>query len=144
MDYIEYILLFGLGFYLGFKVADALMRYTFKKMVEEAGLDINDMKKFTEHHAPELGRLIDDATGESTLDIVEIKVEKHGEQLYVFRKDTDQFLGQGANKEDLIRRLGEKLVNVRLSISEEDGAEFIGGTYNYDIGTKEIQKKDLS
>jgi hypothetical protein len=38
--------------------------------------------------------------------------------------------------------LGEKLVNVRLSISPEDGAEFIGGTYNFDIGTKELKKND--
>lgn len=117
------------------------MRYTFKKMVEEAGLDINDMKKFTEHHAPELGRLIDDATGESTLDIVEIKVEKHGEQLYVFRKDTDQFLGQGANKEDLIRRLGEKLVNVRLSISEEDGQSSSAGLTTTISAPKKSRKK---
>lgn len=138
MDYIEYILIFALGAYVGFRVSDAMMEIAFKRMVEEAGLSMNDMKKFAKHHE---GILRAEA-GEAALDQVEIKVEKHGEQLYVFRKDTDQFLGQGKDREDLIRSLGEKLVNVRLSISEEDGSELIGGTYNYDVGTKELKKQD--
>lgn len=137
MDILEYILIFALGAYVGFKVSDALMQITFKKMVEEAGLNIDDLRKVTTHHAKELG--ID--PGEDDLESISIKVELHNDTLYVFRKDNDQFLGQGTDKEELIRRLGEKMRGVRLVIDKEDGADLIDGSYVFNINSKEIKKQ---
>ena len=136
MELIEIILIFAAGAFVGYRVANAFMMIAFKKMAEEAGLTANDLKKFADHHAQELGINQD----ENGYDVVEIKVEQHGDALYVFRKDNDQFLGQGTDKEDLIRRLGEKLKNVRLVIDQDDGAELIGGSFNFDVTTKEIKK----
>ncbi len=58
-------------------------------------------------------------------EIVEVKLEQHGEQLYAFRKDNDQFLGQGADRDSLIARLNQTMKPCRVNISREDGAELL-------------------
>lgn len=74
------------------------------------------------------------------LPVVEIKLEQHGEMIYAFRKDNDQFLGQGDTRENLIHRLGERMRNVRLSIAAEDGGEILGGrSWSYDTKERTIK-----
>ena len=70
---------------------------------------------------------------------VQIKVEQVGAELYAYRKDDGLFLGQGSTKELLIERLADKLKDVRLMISKEDGADLLGkGKYTFDRDTKQI------
>lgn len=135
MELIELLLAFAAGCWLGFRVNEAMMAITFKKMIEEAGITPKDLRKF---HDKFKGEFQEDSDPE--LDVIEIRIEKHKDCLYAFRKDNDQFLGQGATKEDLIRRLGEKIRGTRLTIAEGDGSEFIGGAYNFDCTTKEINE----
>ena len=133
MEYLGYIVALVIGIYIGFKANDIIMRATFESMIREAGLDHKDLTKLVDHFREEM---ID----EDDLDQVSIKIERHNDTLYAFRKDNDEFLGQGATKEDLIVRLGEKLRNVKLVITPEDGADFIGGSFNFDVTTKEIKQ----
>ena len=129
----ELLIIFACGAFVGWKANDIMMRHTFGKMLDEAGMTDKDLKKFADHWA---GRMEMDEEEESTpLDHVAIKIEKHGEHLYAFRKDNDQFLGQGATKEDLIARMGEKLRNVNLVVSEEDGSQYIGAGTNFKFNT---------
>jgi hypothetical protein len=55
-----------------------------------------------------------------------IKVEQHGEQLYVFRKDNDEFLGQGRSYDEILKILQSKFKNVKFAVHKEDGAELLG------------------
>ncbi len=67
----------------------------------------------------------DSITGEITLTPIEIRLEKIGDQIFAYRLDTDQFLGQGSDREALIQRLTENLTNVRLIVAQEDGADLL-------------------
>lgn len=119
-DIMIYLLCFFAGFYVGWKINDSFTRFTFGKMLEEAGVTNRDLDKFMSHWKPK----IEAETGvTSELPEIEIKVEKHGSELYAFRKDNDQFLGQGPTKEALVEAMGKRLNNVRCSIVE--GSEYM-------------------
>lgn len=60
-----------------------------------------------------------------TLPSLEIRVEKVGDQILCYAKSTDEFLGQAANREELIEVLTERLGPTTLQIREEDGAELV-------------------
>jgi hypothetical protein len=111
---IEIILALLAGIWIGRTVTNALNQMVFKQILEELKVTDKDLIKLRDQDHEE-----DDA-------IVEIKLEQHQGQLYAFRKDNDQFLGQGSDREQLIERLkasfaGETTVIVR----EEDGADLI-------------------
>ena len=125
------IVIFAAGFYVGYKVQEKLMFYTMAEMFKKAGITNAELDKFIGHWKDDLDVDVPSKDDEG-YEIVDIKVEKHGEVLYAFRKDNDQFLGQGDTKESLIKRLGEKAVGIRMVIAEEDGAELIGGQFNVD------------
>ena len=63
---------------------------------------------------------------EGTATEINIKVEQHGEQLFVYRKDSMEFLGQGKNYEELLKILQSKFQNVKFAVSKEDGADLLG------------------
>lgn len=144
-DIISFLLVFALGWWLGSKVTAALQFWTFAEVLRELGITNQQLRDMAAKHGftlppDESDESTDDPLGD--LPVVEIRVEQHANTLYVFRKDTDEFLGQGSSKEDLIARLGEKLRGVRLSIAEEDGADFIGGKYTFSPDSKSITKTD--
>lgn len=120
-DYILLLLVFMAGAYLGWKINDAFTRITFGKMLEEAGVTNADLDKFLTHWRPKMEA--ESKSDSSDLPEIEIKVEKHGSELYAFRKDNDQFLGQGPTKEALVEAMSKKLNNVRCSIVE--GSEYL-------------------
>lgn len=120
-DYILLLLVFMAGAYLGWKINDAFTRITFGKMLEEAGVTNADLDKFLNHWKPKMEA--ESKSDSSDLPEIEIKVEKHGSELYAFRKDNDQFLGQGPTKEALVEAMSKKLNNVRCSIVE--GSEYL-------------------
>lgn len=124
MEFIELIIAFAAGLYVGFKVQDVIMKATFGKMLKEAGVTDKDLSKMIDHWKPKMEPESDD-----NLEEILIKIEQHSNTLYAFRKDNDQFLGQGATREELIESLSKKFNNVRLLISKEDGAEHIGGHF---------------
>lgn len=137
---ITYLIIFAAGWWIGGKVTMIMQMWTFSKILQDLGITEQQLREVQARASRELDP--EDAAEESTSDlpVVEIKVEKHNDTLYVFRKDTDEFLGQGSDVESLIKRLGEKLRGVRLSISQEDGADFIGGHYNFNLRDKSISK----
>jgi hypothetical protein len=124
MEYISYIIIAGVAFYLGWKFNEKIMFITFGKMMQEAGVTNAELNKFINHYRPEMIEegLIDEDDG---LERIEIKLEQHGSAIFAYRKDNDQFLGQGTDKETLVQRLTETMRNVRLIISQDDGADLI-------------------
>lgn len=128
------------GIYLGWKASERFHTAMISDILERAGVTPERLQTMM----AELGKEIDEeeADDDSNLPVVNIKIEQQGEQLYAFRKDNDQFLGQGSTKEALIERMGEKLRNVRLVVTPEDGAALIGHqSFNYDIVKKELRQE---
>lgn len=121
IDWITLAVFFGLGFWLGDKWATAVHLTAFKHILTELKIKNSDLIKVGLRSGIDLSEK--DPDGEPALDQIEIKVEKHGEMLYAFRKDNDQFLGQGTSREDLIKAMAERLRNVRCEVVE--GSEYM-------------------
>jgi hypothetical protein len=55
-------------------------------------------------------------------------LEQHLGQLYAYRKDTEEFLGQGSDREQLINAIKARFTErTTVIIKEQDGAELIKG-----------------
>lgn len=118
--FINYLLIFMLGWAIGSAVTRAWLHWTFREILKDLGVSDTQLRTLAERNGIEVK---DPETAE--MPTVEVKLEQHQGVIYAFRKDTDQFLGQGPDREQLILRLKENLTNVRLIIREEDGAELI-------------------
>jgi hypothetical protein len=121
MEYIEFFLGFGLGWFLASRIMTALHLTSFSKILKELGVSNQQLRKLRDTADLEL----DDAVDEPET-VCEIKIEQHGDQLYAYRKEDDHFLGQGTDRDSLIARISKEFSGqVRLIIREEDGAEHI-------------------
>lgn len=129
---------FVCGIYLGWKASERFHTAMISDILARAGVTPERLETMMS----ELGKEINEEEDDSDLPVVNIKIEQQGEQLYAFRKDNDQFLGQGSTKEALIERMGEKLCNVRLVVTPEDGAALIGHeSFNYDTVKKTLSQQ---
>ena len=124
MEYIDLVIVFVLGWYIGGKLTAALHIRLFKLILEDLNISNKDLVNMARKHGAEFMTAEQEAQykelEEDDLERIEIKVEKHSNTLYAFRKDNDQFLGQGASREDLIAAMGKHMKNVRLIIVEGD------------------------
>jgi hypothetical protein len=127
MDILLILLLAGMAFYAGVRLATIWQQMVFKKILDDLGVTDKQLHKLTD-------TLADDETetevdGETIkLKIMEIKIEEHQGQLYAYKLEDDQFLGQGKSREDLLESLKANLTNVKLIISEENGSGYIKPT----------------
>jgi division protein CdvB (Snf7/Vps24/ESCRT-III family) len=110
---------FVTGVALGSWSKELFMRTVFREILKDLGVTEQQMRDLAEDRGLELKRLTEE------LPVVEVRLEQHDNQIYAFRKDNDVFLGQGTDREDLVKRLTENLSNVRVIISKEDGADLI-------------------
>jgi len=124
---IEFLIAFGLGCWIGSTVSRAWMALSFREILRDLGVTEqqlralaakNDIKIPTENPR-------DSITGEVTVTPIEIRIEEHNGCLYAYRLDNGLFLGQGPDRDQLIDRLKDNLTNVRLIISEDNGAGLI-------------------
>jgi len=119
METLWIIIALIVGVYLGWRINEALTRFTFKAMIEEAGITPKDLDQFLDHHKDRLDQSTDE------LEPLEVVLEQHGDQIYAYRKSDDTFLAQGHDRKELIDRLTLRLSNVKLIIAQEDGADLI-------------------
>lgn len=122
-DTLLYILIFAAGAFVGYKINEMLMVFIFRRMIDEAGISTKDLEKFTDHWKDKLGQ--DDEDESVTLSNIEVKIEKHNDTLYAFKLENDEFIAQGKTKEDLLAAIEKRMNNVKLIISQENGAEFV-------------------
>lgn len=123
--FLEYIIIFTLGWYLGSKISTYFHHQAFKSILKDLNISNADLIRVARKDAPDFVQAQLDqlesqanAADESTLEQIDIKVEKHSDTLYAFRKDNDQFLGQGSTKDELITAMGLRMKNVRLTVVE--------------------------
>jgi len=117
---VEYLIAFILGWFIGHRVNDALNRITMRDLLKDLGITEQQLRKLAERH-----RIALPDSKDSQLEEIEIRIEEHEGTLYAYRTDTDQFLGQGPDRDGLIQRLTENLTNVRLVVSKEQGADHL-------------------
>jgi hypothetical protein len=122
---IEYLIIFALGWFLGSRITGFFQLQVFKQILIDLKIDNKDLIRVARKGAPEIiQQQLDqleshvDAAMEPTLEQIDIKVEKHNDTLYAYRNDTNEFLGQGSSKDDLIAAMAHRVKNVRLTVVE--------------------------
>lgn len=125
MEYfIELLIMLGLGLYLGWKLSARFHLGLFKLILSDLKITNQDLVNMVRKHGTDFMTAEQEAQlnemEEDGLERIDIKVEKHSDTLYAFRKDNDQFLGQGSSREDLIAALEKRMTNVRLIVVEGD------------------------
>lgn len=120
-DVMTFVIGAVLGAVAGYRVADHIHKSIIPDLFRRAGITPEKLEKIMEDLRQEI------ATGEDKESVeIMIKVEQHGSQLYVFRKDNDEFLGQGKNKDEILAILRSKFKDVKFAVTKEDGADLLG------------------
>lgn len=128
MEYILAAVGFIVGWIMGAKITRAIMQRVFAEVLGDLNINADNLKALAEKYGMKVTKVEVDENGEEQ-EVVEVKIEEHHGQLYAFRKDTDKFLGQGANREELIERLKHEFSGtVKMIVREADGAELIKQT----------------
>jgi tetrahydromethanopterin S-methyltransferase subunit B len=111
-----------LGGMVGYRIADHLHKTVLADLLERAGVTpekleqiMLDLQKEIDPESKTLKEFPD----------LEVTIEQHSNTLYAFRKDTAEFLAQGATRDELIEMISKKVSNVTLVIAEADGAALI-------------------
>ncbi len=112
----------GLGAFAGYRIADHIHKSILPDLFHRAGVTPEKLERVMEELKKEIGQEEETESGTE----INIKVEQHGEQIYVFRKDNDEFLGQGRNYDEILKILQSKFKDVKFAVSEEDGAGLLG------------------
>jgi len=124
---IEFLVAFALGCWVGSAVSRSWMSLSFREILRDLGVteqQLRDLAQKNDIRVP-VENPKDSITGEITLTPMEIRIEEHNGCLYAYRLDNNLFLGQGTDRQQLIERLKDNLTNVRLIISEDNGAKLI-------------------
>lgn len=121
---LTFLLVLGVGVWLGMKISNAILTRVFKELLLDMGISESALQKYAREQGIEVAGVEPEI--EETL-TVEIRVEQHGDQLYAFRKEDDKFLGQASDREQLIERLKQDVLTgtVRYVVNEADGAELM-------------------
>lgn len=102
MELIDIIIVFGSGFVLGwFWQAKRIIG----KLVQDPQRTIDLIKKYQEEVEKEQKQ---SAIKDS---IRSIRVEKHGSTLYLYAKDTDEFLAQGSTLQEALATIEKRFPN---------------------------------
>jgi hypothetical protein len=118
---LELIITFAIGWILGWKINDALRTTAVRHLLKELGVTDKDLRAAAARN----GIQIVDAPDTAAEDLVEIKLEQQGTEIYAYRKSDNQFLAQGSNADSLIERLNQNLTPCRVVVAQEDGADLL-------------------
>jgi len=118
---LELIITFAIGWILGWKINDALRTTAVRHLLKELGVTDKDLRAAAARN----GIQIVDAPDTAAEDLVEIKLEQQGTEIFAYRKGDDQFLAQGSNADTLIERLNQNLTPCRVVVAQEDGADLL-------------------
>ena len=119
---LELVIVFALGWIIGWKINDAVRTAAVKALLKELGVTDQDLRAAAARN----GIILPDApdTAADTT-VVEIRLEQEGNQIYAYRKSDSAFLGQGSDTDSLIERLNQNLTPCRVVVSKEDGADLL-------------------
>jgi hypothetical protein len=92
-----------------------------RHLLKELGVTDKDLRAAAARN----GIQIVDAPDTAAEDLVEIKLEQQGTEIYAYRKSDNQFLAQGSNADSLIERLNQNLTPCRVVVAQEDGADLL-------------------
>ncbi len=111
---IELLILFVIGFIVGWKLNAIFHTAAMFAILKELGIKESDLRNLAK--AKDIDLPAQDEHDE--LEVIHIKLEQHQGQIYAFRVDNDGFLAQGTDRDSLINHLQQRMNNVRLIVDE--------------------------
>lgn len=114
MEFVLFAAGFILGFYLGAKFMTLFERKIIKEALEELGISTEQLEQATK-------RMKAQQPDDQGILELEVNIEKHGDQFYLYRKDTDEFIVQGRSFDEIRPVLLQRFGSVRL-VADRSGS----------------------
>ena len=121
---LTYLLVAGLSFWIGMKLASVWQTIILKELLKDLGITDQQLRELAKKHGANLADS-DEDSDELVLTEMEIRIEQHAGQLYAYRVEDNFFIGQGTDRESLIKRIAEDVADVKLIIRDENGASLL-------------------
>jgi hypothetical protein len=121
MDIFLIILAVALGFVIGWRVNEHIHQSILTDILKRAGVTAEDLEKALDKLSTE----IDEDVTALTSAKVYVRVERVNDQIFMFRKDTNEFLAQGTTAKDLLDALTKRFKDMEFTVTKEDGAELL-------------------
>ncbi len=107
-----------IGFAVAWKISNRLHENMMGEILKSAGVTADQLEAAI--------LKIQEDEPEDAMPNVEVRIEQHGQALYAYRVDNDQFLGQGLDRDELIARIIEmNKTSFKMIVSQENGAELL-------------------
>lgn len=118
-DLLAFVLGCMLGAIVGYRVADRMHKAIIPDIFRRAGVTPEKLESVMVDLQKEINDEVKDPE-------INIKIEAVNGQLYVYRKETSEFLAQGTNYDEILNILKSKFTDVKFAVTKEDGAELLG------------------
>jgi hypothetical protein len=122
---IAILIAFAFGWYAGSWVTTHLLALSFRQILNDLGVKNEQLRKLALDVGLELPAVNQNTADGDQLTPVEVTIEQHQGVLYAYRKDNQQFLGQGTDRAGLIESISKRMTDVRLIIDTADGADLL-------------------
>jgi hypothetical protein len=119
------LIAFAFGWYAGSWVTTHLLALSFRQILTDLGVKNSQLRKLATDVGVELPDVNQNTADGDGLTPVEVTIEQHQGVLYAYRKDNQQFLGQGTDQAGLIDSISKRMTDVRLIIDTADGADLL-------------------
>ena len=120
----EYLIVAAIAFFVGWKISEILHVFSFKRILEDLGVNEDRLKKLAEKINQGDSKDQDQDTSGKT--VINIKVEEVEGVLMAFERDHQQFIAQGKTSDELLQRIMDRYpANVRVVCDVNDGGNLI-------------------
>jgi hypothetical protein len=119
MDIELVILCVVMALYIGWKASEAWHLHVFNQLMDDLNVSHKELRKIARAQGIEIPE------PESDLPILELRIEKHPEGLFAYRKEDGFFIAMGKDKDSLMENIVNNLNNVRVVVAKEDGGDLI-------------------
>ena len=111
MDFGTVIIIGVVTFIAGFVLGELRQAHRF---IQKVSTDPDSMIELLNKLKIELARIKElEATG-APLDSIEVQLEQQGAMYYCYRSENNEFLGQGTDRDELLKSVSKKLNNANL------------------------------
>jgi len=118
-DLLAFVLGCILGAIVGYRTSDRMHKAIIPDIFRRAGVTPEKLESVMADLQKEINDEVKDPE-------INIKIEAVNGQLYVYRKETSEFLAQGTNYDEILDILKSKFTDVKFAVTKEDGAELLG------------------
>lgn len=115
---IEILLAVIIGIWIGKTVTNTINHWTFREILKDLKVTEQDLRNLRLNKLSEF-------EAEPDRPEVEITVEQHQGQLYAYRRDSGEFLGQGTDRDSLVARIAEKHKGIVFRVPKDSGADLL-------------------